>query len=736
MAHNMFKFFKYLLLLGLFHKDILVTAQYLPQLPQKKLVVMNLAAHPDDEDGQTLAYYRYGKDAVAYSIIYTRGEGGQNEIGPELYESLGALRTQETERAARILGTKVYFLNYPDFGFSKFAKEAFEKWGGREAVIAKIVYMVRKLKPDVMFTNHDTVTVGPTRQHGQHQAVGISALAAFRLAADPTYHPEQLREKGVSLWQPKRFFWRNWMATSGEVQIAVSDPYKDGLTYQQVALNALKEHASQGMDFFAGRRSFPRYTYFRLIGKATHAALHPTDLAGNLETVLRKADLPYYLDAGGYFTAGKVSVVNRPFGKVTAGEKVVLNVPQADLTTLKVWLDGAPMVLKKEEKQLFSFAVPTAAVASFPKIPNQYMRFSNAPVFSYAIIRKNKIVQAGYLPLEIAPVVYLAPLPPVVRLSQGENTFTFTGQIFDATANRLEATLQFQDERLKNIPVSISVTSKSEGKIELLCSVQVDGDLPEGNYPYTLSLRSAGRRTAEAKQVGVMRVLKTEVAKGLRVGIIKSYDDTLPMALKELNVSYKMLDSLDLAEKKFDHLHTIIVDIRAYFVRKDLRMHNGNLLEWVKNGGNLIVQYQKTFEWNAGETDPLDPSKKNPETTFAPYPIRLGGRDRVTYENAPVMLLQPQHVLFQQPNTITGQDWEGWIQERGLYFPNQYDQSYTELFEMADPGEKAYRGSTLLATYGKGTYLFTALSWYRQLQVLHSGAFRMFANLISLPLTK
>ncbi|HRR09922.1 MAG TPA: PIG-L family deacetylase [Rhodothermales bacterium] len=713
-----------------------VLAQYLPQLPDKKLVVMNLAAHPDDEDGQTMAYYRYAKNAVVYSIIYTRGEGGQNEIGPELYEELGALRTQETERAARIIGTKVYFLNYPDFGFSKFAKEAFEKWGGKESVIARIVYMVRKLKPDVMFTNHDTVTVGSNRQHGQHQAVGISALAAFRLAADPTYHPEQLKEPGVSLWQPKRFFWRNWMATSGEVQIAVSDPYKNDLTYQQVALDALKEHASQGMDFFAGRRSFPRYTFFRLIDKTTNAALHPTDLAGNLETTARKADLSYYLDAGNYFSPINVTLVNRPSGIVTQGDKVVIKVPGNAATTLKIWMDGVPISLQKEDKHLLSFQAPKAAKPSFPKITYQYGRFSNAPVFTYAVIRQNRIEAAGYLPLEIAPALYLDPVQPVLRIHGGENTFTFTGQSFDPSVSRFQATFTFKTEALNATKVHHAIETTKEGGIKLQISFVAPKDLPDADYPYVVTLEGVGSRKGTAKRSGTMRVLEPLVMPGLHVGVIKSYDDTLPMALKELGVSYRILDSLDLAEKKFSGIQTIVVDIRAYFVRKDLRIYNQHLLDWVKAGGTLIVQYQKTFEWNAGETDPLDPSKKNPETSFAPYSIRLGMRDRVTYEDAPVTVLQPKHILLREPNLITEEDWEGWIQERGLYFPSQYDPAYTELFEMADPNEKPQRGSTLLATYGKGKYLFTALSWYRQLQAFHPGAFRLFANMISLPFTQ
>ena len=133
------------------------------------LVVMNLAGHPDDEDGRTLTYYRRAKNAIAYSVIYTRGEGGQNEIGPELYEELGAIRTTETERAARILGTQTYYLNFNDFGYSKTARETFDLWGGEDLVTSRLVYLIRKLKPDVLFTNHDTLTPGPRRQHGQHQ---------------------------------------------------------------------------------------------------------------------------------------------------------------------------------------------------------------------------------------------------------------------------------------------------------------------------------------------------------------------------------------------------------------------------------------------------------------------------------------------------------------------------------------------------------------------------------------
>ena len=159
---------------------LLALAVTAPGLSQHVPSIMNLSAHPDDEDGSTLAYYRYKYGVKTYSICFTRGEGGQNEIGPELYENLGVLRTAETEKAARIIGSELYFLNFVDFGFSKTAKETFDIWG-RENAVARLVYMIRKLKPDVLFTNHDTTT-----GHGNHQAVAIAALQTFRLAADPS----------------------------------------------------------------------------------------------------------------------------------------------------------------------------------------------------------------------------------------------------------------------------------------------------------------------------------------------------------------------------------------------------------------------------------------------------------------------------------------------------------------------------------------------------------------------
>src|SRR5690606_15437408 len=144
----------------------------------------------------------------------------------------------------------------------------------------------------------------------------------------------------------------------------------------------------------------------------------------------------------------------------------------------------------------------------------------------------------------------------------------------------------------------------------------------------------------------------------------------------------------------------------------------------------------KVFEWNPGQTGGsfFDEVVEVPEGGFAPYPLRLG-RDRVTMEDAPVEVLEPGHPVFNAPYAITEADWDGWVQERGLYFPSDYDARYRELIATGDVGEAPLRGGLLLAEVGEGAYLYTPLVFYRQLEALNPGAWRLFANLVSLPLT-
>ena len=254
------------------------------------LTLMCLSAHPDDEDGTTLAYYSKLRGVKTYSLFFTRGEGGQNEIGSELYEDLGTIRTNETLEAAKILGSEVYFLGFPDFGFSKSARETFSKWGGKDSVLSRLVYYIRALKPDVIITNHDTVTTKPNRQHGNHQAAGITAYEAFEKAADPRYHSEQLSGE-VTVWKVKKLFFRAFRGDSTQpghpavVSIDGSARDSSGETIEDLALEALRKHRSQGMEklVLSSIPDFFRRHRYILIRSDRDYPFDPHDLFSGIE---------------------------------------------------------------------------------------------------------------------------------------------------------------------------------------------------------------------------------------------------------------------------------------------------------------------------------------------------------------------------------------------------------------------------------------------------------------------
>ena len=731
-------------------------------------IVMNLAAHPDDEDGLTLAHYRWSEDAVAYSVIYTRGEGGQNEIGPELYEKLGAIRTAETEAAGRALGTQVRFLNFSDFGYSKFAAEAFDKWGGRDSVTARIVYLVRTLKPDVMFTNHDTLTVGDT-QHGQHQAVGISAYDAFALAADPSYHPEQLAEPGVDLWQPKRLFLRRWRWTGGEgsdadVKVPVGDviPGRD-VSAADLAVRGAAEHRSQGFDKFAPR--FRRdTTYFQLLRSAPGVAPLPdgaTDLAVDLDPNphAAEASLAYLIDSKRIEALVSATLV-ADTDTALPGQTVPVRWTQETSfyangrpAPVEIAFSGAvdtvvtvPPGTSPNAGPVAMLRIPADATPTLPKDVRQYDRFLSDPPIQYAVRVPGDAdawYTAGHLPLEIAPPLAVEPAAQVLRLQPGANAVPFHVHVYDSAVDAVELAVSTEEGGSSETIITVAskeVPRPGRGMLVDTLTVTLDEtEMSQGARDLVLSAvpiydeEGAERTGTAAYTPQPARVLpNVAIPEGLTVGFVKSYDDTTEDALRQMGAAVIPLDSTALASSDFANLQTIVVDIRAYLVRSDLRRYNERLLDWVRGGGHLVVTYQKTFEWNPQYDDPFDAERKNP-AGFAPYPLLLG-RDRVTYEDAPVTLLEPDHVLFRAPNAITEADWDGWVQERGLYFPDAYDGNYTELFAMNDPGEAPLRSSTLVAEVGEGTYVYTALGWYRQLAVYNPGAYRLFANLVSLPL--
>jgi hypothetical protein len=218
------------------------------------------------------------------------------------------------------------------------------------------------------------------------------------------------------------------------------------------------------------------------------------------------------------------------------------------------------------------------------------------------------------------------------------------------------------------------------------------------------------------------QVIDVRVAQGLKVGYIEGAGDDFGNALKRLGINVKVIDSRELAVGDLSAYDTIVTGIRVYEVRPEVVANNGRLLDYVNKGGTLIVQYNKN---------------EIAEGNFTPYPVKMKRTpDRVTDENAAVTLLDPSHPLFNFPNKITDHDFEGWVQERGTYYFSEWDPRFKPLMACHDVGEEDKKGGELIAEYGKGVYIYTGIAWFRQLPVGVPGAYRLIANLVSLPKAK
>lgn len=490
--------------------------------------ILCIAAHPDDEDGATLAYYSKLYGYQAYTIFYTKGEGGQNEIGPQLYDELGKLREQECYDAAAVQGSTAYFLGQLDFGFSKTAKETFKFWGGEDSVLARIVYMIRALKPDVIISNHDTITIKPNRQHGNHQVCGITAYDAFDKAADPNYHPEQL-VNGIEPWQVKKLFFRTYDTTKTDVftvDISQRDP-ASGKSIREITDEALSKHRTQGMDKVDKNSPF---------------------FYANKKYELVRSDKMYPVEGNDLF-AGLIPGI------------------KPDITL------------------------------------NSYKTIYN------------------YLP----------------RKNLNPADFTFD--------------------------------------------------------------------------------------RSTKIGLVKTYDNSIEDFFKEFDINYTLIDSLSIANNTFVINDVVILDLRAYLYRNDALYYKDIILDYVKKGGNVICFYNKPSDWNIGRD-------------LAPYPITISAL-RVTEEDAPVTVLEPQHDYFNIPNQMLPIDWDGWVQERNVYLPLlvtddiTFSDNYHKLLAMQDEDDPVPSTSLLWAEYGTGTYTYCSLALYRQLKILNSGAVKLFLNMLS-----
>lgn len=228
--------------------------------------------------------------------------------------------------------------------------------------------------------------------------------------------------------------------------------------------------------------------------------------------------------------------------------------------------------------------------------------------------------------------------------------------------------------------------------------------------------------TMPAAQVDVVRADIRTLAH--RIGYIVGAGDDIPAALKQMGCEVTLLSPDDISRGDLSKYDAIVAGVRAFNTRADVRSNYERLYDYARNGGTFVVQYN-VMEGGFFGGDPAILAN------MGPYPIKIGRNDRVTVEDSPVTFLKPNHPLLNTPNKISMKDFDGWIQERGLYFATEWDPKYETIFATHDPGEQPLAGGTLYAKLGKGAYVFTAYSWFRELPAGVPGAYRLFANLLS-----
>ena len=827
-------------------QEIMNAAQ--TQAALKKLTVLGsalyVAAHPDDENTAMLAYLSGERRLRAAYLSVTRGDGGQNLTGTEQGALLGVVRTQELLAARRIDGAEQFFTRAIDFGYSKSPEETLSIWG-RDAVLADVVWVIRRFRPDVIITRFPTTGEGG---HGQHTASAILAVEAFEAAGDPSRFPEQL--KHVEMWRPKRLLWNSFSrgpATrqsgarqqSGDQKIFTIDlgAYNPllGKSYTEIAANSRSMHKSQGFgsaerrgpainglqhlageppdkDFFDGvDLSWRRVPGGAAVGKLLEdasVAFQPANPQGVLPLLVRAYAEMNKLPDGDVWVGVKrrelLNVIRACSGlwieavtrdaSATPGSEVPVTVTLVNRSNYPLRFEsigmpfGAPeRAVNGELKNNQPLAVPVAVRLPLDAEFRQPYWLRSAPGKGIFPVSDQRLVgmpeNAPALPLKITvtagdgtklvfeiPAVYRwtdrvrgeqyepFAIVPTATINLEQKVYVFADRqpkpvrmILRSNALNVSGTLRLRVPLgWRAVPESIPVTLKNRNE-ELRATFDVrppatpplatssvvtlaaefedgaskSGSVVKGNGTSGGHTLSRSALSIEHEHIPTQKLFPPAEAKlvqldlqkrGDRIGYVMGAGDEIPDALRQIGYKVALLSDLDLDSSDLSAFDAIITGVRAYNTRARLRQQQRRLLDYVEAGGTLIVQYNTADDSLPGN--------------LGPYPFTVS-RDRVTIEEAPVTLLAPDHPLLNAPNKITAADFDGWIQERGLYFPGEWDARYGTPLATHDPGETDLRGGMLVARYGKGTYIYTGYAWFRQLPAGVPGAYRLFVNMIS-----
>lgn len=795
--------------------------------------VLMIAAHPDDENTQLIAYLARGRSYRMAYLSVTRGDGGQNEIGPEFGAELGLARTQELLAARRVDGGRQFFTRALDFGFSKSPVEALAIWD-RQQVLADVVRVIRTFRPDVMVTRFSPL---PSNTHGHHTASAILGLDAFRLAGDPKAFPEQIAE-GLAPWQPKRILMnggggggRGGGGAAGPAPAGVvrmDDGGNDPVTGDPFSLIAGRSrgmHKTQGFGFNPAQagRGGPQMESFQLLDGAPAAAdimdgvdttwarvpggaeigqladdvvekFNPQDPAASVPVLLaihaRLAALPAdplleekreQLDRILLGCLGVSIETTAAHAEVVPGEQFKIEHRVLERAALPVrWLgvrypvlgssfsasSAIALVSGQASTRDATVAVPKGTPVSQPywlrqpttagmfrvDDPKMIGRPENPPVFPVEFVFEvgGRTVVVADQPVVVSAVAGKAEIrrrldviPPVGLHFVNEVQLFAPGAAHpvavELKANRPkpEGVLQLdlpagwkaapatQTFRLgaagEKQTFTFTVTAPAQmGPARLVAAATVggqrfDSDRTEINYDH-IPLQVL-------QPVAHLQVVSLDLAvHGQKIGYLPGSGDDVAECLEQMGYQVTRLTGADLVPAKLLGFDAVVIGVRAYNERTDLADNLPGLWSYVEGGGTVVAQYNRPDRLKAPK--------------LGPYDLSIAGdapSHRVTDENSPVSFLLGDHPALTTPNRITPADFQGWVQERGAYFPSSWDkQHYQEIIALNDPGEAPLTSGILVAKHGRGYFVYTGLGFFRQLPAGVPGAYRLFANLVSL----
>ncbi len=787
--------------------------------------VLYLAAHPDDENTRMISYFANERKTRTAYLSLTRGDGGQNLIGTQIWEKLGLIRTNELVQARGVDGGQQFFSRANDFGYSKHPDETLAFWN-KDEVMHDIIKVIRQFKPDIIVNRFDHRT--PGRTHGHHTSSAMLSVEAFDIAGDESYLSDRLSH--LQAWRPERvFFNTSWWFYGSRDNFEKADKsnlfavdagvYYDqrGISNTEIAARSRSMHKSQGFGSTGTRGSEMEYvelvkgsrptskedplsgidiSWNRVAGGAP-IEKKVDQLLSNFNFTSPSKNIPALLEiyddvskisddhwrhiklaelediivacSGLYLEARSaqqtatrgesveinIEAVNRSMTSATLDKVTLSNGSMATTGSVSLspnerhniqtqlditgetphsnpyWLDqpGTMGMYHVEDQMLIGNPISKAAYQATFDLTIEGKKIS---IDRDVIFKRNDPVDGEvYAPFYITPKASVSFTDPVYIFP--DNTAKEISIVVKSYTDNLNGSLQLmhpdswtvtpamQDIAIEKkggeqtITFSVTGPAGQESAVMSLELKTQDGisikkAITEINYdhiPAQLLLKPA---TSKFERIS----LKT---KGHNIAYIQGAGDAIPKSLRQIGYDVTEIEAADVSISNLKNYDALVVGIRAYNTSKELLLKRNTILDYMNEGGTVIVQYNT--------------SRRIKGDDIGPYPMELS-RERVTDETAEVTFEEPDHELLNYPNKITSKDFEGWVQERGLYFPNKWDDKYAAPLSCHDKDEPARRGGMLVAEVGKGHFIYTGYSWFRELPAGVPGAFRLFANMLSI----